>query len=696
MMCMRPRSNRLTKSRGAKESKKSVSLSSRPRGWTGPAILVFAAVLAASPLFLRGPSCSSDFAFHYISWIDAARSMSMGILYPHWANSPNFGAGEPKFVFYPPLTWMGGAVLGMVLPWTWVPLVFSILLLAATGIANRALARMALNDGAATLAGCAAIFLSYALFSIYKRNDFGELAGGFWIPLLLLFALRRRNASGHFWERTFDGSATPLTLVVAGIWLTNGPVGIMAGYLLVAVVLVSALIERSAVPIVRALVSSSVGMGLASIYLLPAVWERNWVSIQNALKPAQYQIENNWLFGLDADPRVASNDPQLLGASMVAVAMLLIAFGGGTVAWLRDVVPEKRTWWLPLALIPPAVLLMLFPVSLPVWNTLPELRLLQWPWRWLVVLEAPMAICFASAVWTDGKTLRKLVIAGCAALFVGISLAAPQWWFVACGTLIDSLQESVRENIGVIGKPEYAPPGTRFPLVTFQLDSQGNVVTDAQGNPIPQVVPDACLLDNPPTASVQGEGGVAPAWRGDPATCKSSGWQELGLLSSPSAVEAPRSLPERKWFMGIAEHAGYAILRLRYFPAWAITVNGLPVKGLADGERGLMAVAVPKGNVRIAVEWSTTGDVVAGRWVSGIALLLVVGLFSFERTRWRALNPSGPDSPVSTSLVSTRESKSPKSESKPSAGSMRTDRGNAFSGKPSKNVRPQKGRGPKR
>ena len=181
----------------------------------------------------------------------------MGFLYPHWAYSPNFGAGEPRFVFYPPLSWMAGAILGMFLPWSVVPLVLSILLLAATGLAIRALARETMADGPATLAGCAAIFLGYALFNVYKRCDFAELTGGFWIPLLLLFALRRRNPSGNFWERTFDGSAAPLALVVAGIWLSNGPVGIMASYLLAAVALVSALMENSLVPMVRAAVSTS-------------------------------------------------------------------------------------------------------------------------------------------------------------------------------------------------------------------------------------------------------------------------------------------------------------------------------------------------------------------------------------------------------------------------------------------------------
>lgn len=177
-----------------------MSFGFRPRSLVGPVIIVMAAVIAVGPLLLRGPSCSGDLVFHFVSWINAKHSISMGLLYPHWANSPNFGAGEPRFVFYPPLSWMGGAVLGMLLPWSFVPLALFILLLAATGIATRALAREAMEDQPATLAGCAAIFFGYALFNVYKRSDFAELTGGFWIPLLLLFALRRRKPSGNFWN----------------------------------------------------------------------------------------------------------------------------------------------------------------------------------------------------------------------------------------------------------------------------------------------------------------------------------------------------------------------------------------------------------------------------------------------------------------------------------------------------------------
>jgi hypothetical protein len=634
----------------------------------GPAIILLAAVIAVSPLFLRGPSGGGDFGFHFISWIDAQHSMSMGVLYPHWANSSNFGAGEPKFVFYPPLSWMAGAVLGMFLPWNLVPFAMFILLLAATGMAIRALAREALDDGPGTLAGCAAIFLGYALFTVYQRNDFAELTGGFWIPLLLLFALRRRNPSGNFWQRAFDGSAAPLAIIVAGIWLSNGPLGIMACFLLAAVALASALIEKSLLPVVRAAVSTFVGMGLASLYLIPAISERNWASIQNALNPIAYVVENNWLFAHNADPLMAAHDTLLYDVSMVAVAMLVIVFLSGAMIWFRGVVPGERRWWLPMALIPPAILFLLVPISRPVWNLLPELRLLQFPWRWLVVLEAPMAISFASAIWFDRRSLRILLVADCAVVFLGITLAAPLFWFTQHASIETSLQAAVRDGIGVPGKPEYAPPGIRFPVVSLLVDSQGNPLLNALGDlplnpkdprmnpllhPNVQLVPDACLLNIPPNASVPGGAGFAPAWHGDPTSCKSSGWRELSLLAGSSAQEPSGFLPEQKGFMGVAEHAGYLILRLRYYPAWGVTVNGIPVKAMAERERGLMAVPVPKGNVLVSVNWTTTGDVVAARLVSAVALLLVIGLYSFERKRWGARSSLG----RAGSLISTENPK---------------------------------------
>ncbi len=91
------------------------------RGWVtksvGPAIICFAAFIAITPDLIRGNSCGHDFDFHLASWLDAQAAWRQGLFYPRWAPSPNYGAGEPRFVFYPPLTWMLGAALGSVFPW---------------------------------------------------------------------------------------------------------------------------------------------------------------------------------------------------------------------------------------------------------------------------------------------------------------------------------------------------------------------------------------------------------------------------------------------------------------------------------------------------------------------------------------------------------------------------------------------------
>ena len=231
----------------------------------GPAVILLAALVATSPQIFRGNTCGHDFDFHLVSWIDCLHSWRQGILYPHWAPSANFGAGEPRFIFYPPLTWMLGAALGLVLRWKLVPLALTFLLLAATGLAARALARQALPDGPATLAGCAALFSGYTLFTAYERTAFGELAGGFWIPLLLLLILRDRNPSASAIRRAFDGSAAPLALVVAGAWLSNAPLGVMACYLLAAFALALALLWHSWAPVLRASFAVALGLGLSVV-----------------------------------------------------------------------------------------------------------------------------------------------------------------------------------------------------------------------------------------------------------------------------------------------------------------------------------------------------------------------------------------------------------------------------------------------
>ncbi len=570
--------------------------------WIGTGVVLLAALVAIAPQLIRGTTCGHDFDFHLASWFDALASWRQGIVYPHWAPSANYGAGEPRFIFYPPLSWMLGAALGAVLPWKLVPVALAFLCFAGSGLATRALARQALSEGAATLAGCVAIFSGYALFAAYERSDFAELTGGFWIALVLLFALRDRAPDASLLRRAFDGSAVPLTLVIAGAWLSNAPLGVMASYLLAAVAAVAALTLSSWAPVLRAAVSVTIGLGLAAIYLVPAAVEQRWVDMTQVLGDPGYEIENNWLFAHHADPTMQLHDAELLRVSIIAVVMLTVAIVCLALCWRRGLLRNARSWWLPLALIPFAVLVLQFPVSDFAWNLLPKLRYLQFPWRWLLVLEAPVGIFVAAAMWSKRRRLRAMTVATCALLFLASTIVAGRVFFQFCDDqdAVWAMLDTYHQGEGFEGAYEYEPPY-------------------ADNSVLSQDLPDSCLTTSPTTKLGKLNEFEMYDWAADQHTCD-------------AAFDLARgSTIEHLHFNANAPHAGFLVLHLRSYPAWAVRVNGQLQHNLPEREDGLIAVPVPQGPARITADWTTTPDVWAGRGLSAVALVLLAGLAWAER-----------------------------------------------------------------
>jgi hypothetical protein len=595
------------------------------RRCVGPAVILLAAAVAVAPQIFWGNSCGHDFDFHLVSWFDALDAWRHGLLYPHWAPSANYGAGEPRFVFYSPLTWMMGAALGAVLPWTLVAVALTFLLLAGAGLATRALALQVLDEGAATLAGCAALFSGYALFTAYERSAFAELAGGFWIPLVLLYALRCRNSNvvdasaaaskSPKWNRAFDGSVAPLSVAIAGAWLSNPTVGLMACYLLAAVALVLVLLERSWASLLRAAAGAVLGMGLAAIYLVPATWEQRWVDIHQVTEDPGQTLENNWLFAVHADPSLQPHDEVLHTVSMIAVFMIAVTLGGLLVSWLRDRLPGPRRWWIPLALIPVAVLLLQFSFTRPLWNLLPDLRFLQFPWRWLVVLEAPMAIFFAAAVWPREcakRGRRPVITAACAMIFLAMTVYAGKDLYQVCEDVdaAPGMLSVYRSGQGFLGTNEYEPIGADNSLVATGL-------------------PQACLVSDP--ATVLGKAtdtpDSPPAWDAAQGSCEAT---------FASVVQLVRARPEHLRIVAATDRAGYMVLRLRSYPAWLFKMNGLAVASLPPRTDGLIVVPVPQGRVDLTVDWTTTPDVILARWLSCLSLLVLAGLYWRNRRFSRA------------------------------------------------------------
>jgi hypothetical protein len=355
--------------------------------------------------------------------------------------------------------------------------------------------------------------------------------------------------------------------------------------------------------LLRALIGAVLGLGLAAFYLVPADWEQRWVAIRQATDDPGELIENSWLFARHASAQLAEHDRELAKVSLIAVFMVAVALAGLVVSWLRRRLPGPRCWWIPLALMPVAILVLQLPLSLPVWNALPKLRFLQFPWRWLVALEAPMGTFLAAAVWPETRWRRWAMLAVCGVLFLCATATAGLVFFQTCDgdDSVEGRLEVYGTAAGFEGTDEYAPP-------------------DADNSLVATGLPAACLVSDPEKVLGEGDADMTPLWTATQGSCD----------ATFSFAAGPGDTAEHLRLRAVSPHAGFLVLRLRAYPAWQVRVNGRAATSLPSRQDGLLAVPVPQGPIDLGIDWTTTHDARLGRWISLLSLVVVTSLGVME------------------------------------------------------------------
>jgi hypothetical protein len=333
------------------------------------------AALAMAPELAIGLTVSDSYRF-YILWPDQFGDVfRSGHWYPRWLPLSWGGLGSPNFYFYPPLFfWVTSAfdtiTAGALPPERFVPF-GSLTLLALSGVTMRSWLSVEVRQDRAFLGGIAYMLAPYHLYDIYARGALAEASAYAFVPVVML-ALARIG----------EGRARYLPLLSVGyaaLLLTHLPTALLVTVFLIPpyAALVAARSPRPGQFLCGAIGAGVVGIALAAIYLVPALTLLPYVS-PGALSGSFYRPENWFFWHLQPGPMAAR---MLL---IVPVTLAASLFAIGTIRSARARAHNRLPWfWSIMTLVLAIVIAGLIP---PVWG-LPGLRLVQFPWRALLLVE---------------------------------------------------------------------------------------------------------------------------------------------------------------------------------------------------------------------------------------------------------------------------------------------------------------------
>ena len=526
-----------------------------------PIIAIAAAAFAVEiPFFFLGTPSGHDVEFHLYSWLEVLSQWRQGIFYPRWAALAHFAYGEPRFVFYPPASWLLGSVLSVIFPWTIAASLYIWTVLVAAGASMFVLARRWMERRDAIFAAVLYTVNPYILVSVYWRSSFAELLAACLVPLLLLFVLQAVEEPKR--------AVVPLGLVLAGAWLTNAPAAVMIHYSLALLILFFAWRRRAPQLLLVAAGAVALGACLSAFYLLPAIYEQKWINIGEAVSPGSRPLDN-FLFIHTTDPDHDRFNRIISSVAIFEMAVIVVAALAAK-TWRKT---KLELWGILLGWAAACSVLM-FPVSLLLWNVLPKMQFMQFPWRWLLCLSMLFTIFVAVGVrnWS-----RRIAVCLLSILIVVTAWhrVQPPWWDNAAD--LREMQDNVATGAGYEGTDEYTPVGAEPSAV----DKDARKVTVA----------------GPAHADIH----------------------VLRWNAESKAFTAEMSAPDQ------------LALRLFPYPPWNVEVNGRVVQTGAREETGQMLVPVEAGMNRVEIRFVRTWDRLLGGCVSLITTLCLAAWILFYR-----------------------------------------------------------------
>ncbi|HEX6904251.1 MAG TPA: hypothetical protein VF789_31365 [Thermoanaerobaculia bacterium] len=526
--------------------------SNRSRGLAAWLTVALAWLAAASFLLRHGFPRGTDWALELVRMAQWRQALAEGQIPPAWAPDLYGGYGSPVFLFYPPLA-PALAAVGSAVAASLITLLIAVTGAAAMGLAASATTEDGERAGASRVAALTLVLQPYLLADLLLRNAQAELLALALLPLALTGLLGA--------DRRPHRAALLLALAVALVCLTHP---------LTALTLMAILLAGGAFVLRRAAgwgaLAAGIGLGLllSAWSWLPALVLGSWIR-QGELLRDRLDFHRNFLA-----PGQLIGHAHPFSAGWLGPAALLCLLGVLLAGRLSG---ARRRAALAVLLGGAALLALQLPAATPVWEAVPWMPLLQFPWR----LMGPLAVLSALA----------------AALVFGAFAGSPRVRRVLeIGVLALALLDALPILRAVRPLPPDVSAGLERNLQPEAIRAFGH-----RGTVFDEYLP----------------AGADPAlWRAGypgPLLAASDGVRHRVVRDAGTSAEVEVEAP-----------AGTVALFARwFFPGWTATVDGAEVE-VAQGPQGVLAVPVPAGRHRVAVRYRQPEIREVSGWLSLLGL----------------------------------------------------------------------------
>lgn len=355
-------------------------------------VLTFACLPVVWALFKPGFFITHDGEFNLVRLMHFYDDLQDGQFPVRWISDLNYGFGSPIPSFFYPLMYY----LGSLIHTFGFDFGTSLKILIGLSTVGSVLVMYIWLSGrfsmTASLVGSLLyLFVPYRLLTMYVTGSFGVLLSFFFAPLAFM---------------AIDRQFFPiLSLAVFGL-LTSHNVTAM---LLLPLILIYVLIAGKDKRLLAAFVS--LGLGLAAFFLLPAVLETKYVFLSHGVVvnyldhfPSLRQlIYSPWGYFYSVAGEIGDGMSFQIGAAQLMTAFLAVVI----LISRRKITEKTKIVWVFLLVFITSMIMMLS-MSIPIWEVVPILAQVQFPWRVLVV--AVVTTPFLAAFVVDSRFGRILAV----------------------------------------------------------------------------------------------------------------------------------------------------------------------------------------------------------------------------------------------------------------------------------------------